>query len=125
MFPSAWMLRSMLTKDPRRRVTIPELLEHPWLAMAALQDKDKHRDPVQSGSKSHRRSSRMHAASPIPDAVIQRLQKFAAMNRFKKVRVGPCSPGGLPNRLGNVQCMQNVCGNLYAVMWTQAATFMS
>ncbi len=57
----------MLCKDPRRRATIPELLEHPWLS-----------------AKNARFSESSEKPKSVPDAVVSRLQQFAAMNKFKK-----------------------------------------
>ena len=62
----------MLTKDPRKRATISELLEHPWLNMEV------------NRSKNPAKTRRKSALSQVPDAVVSRLQQFAAMNRFKK-----------------------------------------
>ncbi len=59
----------MLCKDPRRRATISELLAHPWL----------NRDFGSSTDLKFDSSSCV-----VPDAVVTRLQQFAAMNRFKK-----------------------------------------
>jgi hypothetical protein len=53
----------MLCKEPHRRATIAELLEHPWL-----------NSPAEKAAPE----------APVPDAVIGRLQRFAAMGTFQK-----------------------------------------
>ncbi|KAG1660138.1 hypothetical protein FOA52_003798 [Chlamydomonas sp. UWO 241] len=60
------ILTKMLTKDPRRRATIPELLSHPWLSVTRLAE------PT-AGMENR-----------VPDTVVTRLQQFARLTRFKK-----------------------------------------
>ncbi|KAG1676954.1 hypothetical protein FOA52_014830 [Chlamydomonas sp. UWO 241] len=81
-------ITAMLTKDPRRRSTIPELLGHPWLAAAAPPPpRPAARAAPSSAAPAGIRGvlrGRAGVNVPVPDAVVTRLQRFAAMNRFKK-----------------------------------------
>ncbi|KAL0398764.1 UNVERIFIED_CONTAM: Calcium-dependent protein kinase [Sesamum radiatum] len=54
------LVRKMLTKDPKRRITSAEVLEHPWIKGQAS---DK----------------------PIDSAVLSRMKQFRAMNKLKKL----------------------------------------
>ncbi|XP_051125295.1 calcium-dependent protein kinase 2-like [Andrographis paniculata] len=54
------LVRKMLTKDPRRRITPTQVLEHPWIKGQAS---DK----------------------PIDSAVLSRMKQFRAMNKLKKL----------------------------------------
>mmetsp|Transcript_24682 Transcript_24682/g.53878 ORF Transcript_24682/g.53878 Transcript_24682/m.53878 type:complete len:930 (+) Transcript_24682:237-3026(+) len=72
------MISRMLCKDPERRATIAELLAHPWMAANS-------RPPSGSGQIMPDPANPLHAPDvPVPDAVVSRLQHFAAMNAFKK-----------------------------------------
>lgn len=64
-------ISKMLVKDPSDRATIPQLLAHPWLHLAN----------EWTGSM---KASKGLARAPLPACVVQRLQQFAAMNKFKK-----------------------------------------
>eukprot|EP00955_Chlamydomonas_euryale_P058776 357205-Chlamydomonas_euryale.AAC.3 len=66
----------MMEKDPAQRATVPELLQHPWL--------NHHAGATHEPCDAARPSLRGH----VPDAVVQRLQAFSALNRFNKVRQG-------------------------------------
>ncbi|CAA0825171.1 Calcium-dependent protein kinase 21 [Striga hermonthica] len=54
------LVRKMLTKDPKRRITSAQVLEHPWITGQAS---DK----------------------PIDSAVLSRMKQFRAMNKLKKL----------------------------------------
>ncbi|KAL3850870.1 hypothetical protein ACJIZ3_012752 [Penstemon smallii] len=54
------LVQKMLTKDPRRRITSAQVLEHPWIKGQAS---DK----------------------PIDSAVLSRMKQFRAMNKLKKL----------------------------------------
>ncbi|KAL0286216.1 UNVERIFIED_CONTAM: Calcium-dependent protein kinase [Sesamum angustifolium] len=54
------LVRKMLTKDPKRRITSAQVLEHPWIKGQAS---DK----------------------PIDSAVLSRMKQFRAMNKLKKL----------------------------------------
>ncbi|KAK4439338.1 Calcium-dependent protein kinase [Sesamum alatum] len=54
------LVRKMLTKDPKRRITSGQVLEHPWIKGQAS---DK----------------------PIDSAVLSRMKQFRAMNKLKKL----------------------------------------
>ncbi|XP_051133636.1 calcium-dependent protein kinase-like [Andrographis paniculata] len=54
------LIRKMLSKDPKRRITSTEVLEHPWIKGQAP---DK----------------------PIDSAVLSRMKQFRAMNKLKKL----------------------------------------
>ncbi|KAK4752823.1 hypothetical protein SAY87_021621 [Trapa incisa] len=56
------LVRKMLTRDPRRRITAAQALEHPWLK--------------EDGEASDR---------PISSAVLTRIKQFRAMNKMKKL----------------------------------------
>lgn len=56
------LIRKMLTRDPKKRITAAQALEHPWLRV--------------DGEASDR---------PIDNAVQKRLKQFRAMNKLKKV----------------------------------------
>ncbi|KAJ9165923.1 hypothetical protein P3X46_020736 [Hevea brasiliensis] len=56
------LIRKMLAKDPRKRITAAQALEHPWLK--------------EEGEAS---------ARPIDSAVLKRLKQFRAMNKMKKL----------------------------------------
>ncbi|KAL9444474.1 hypothetical protein AB3S75_017629 [Citrus x aurantiifolia] len=56
------LVRRMLTQDPKRRITVAQVLEHPWLK--------------ESGEASDK---------PIDTAVIFRMKQFTAMNKLKKL----------------------------------------
>ncbi|XP_010455773.1 PREDICTED: calcium-dependent protein kinase 21-like [Camelina sativa] len=55
------LVRKMLTKDPRRRFTAAQVLEHPWIKGGEAPDK------------------------PIDSAVLSRMKQFRAMNKLKKL----------------------------------------
>ncbi|KAL0730629.1 hypothetical protein Bca4012_026722 [Brassica carinata] len=55
------LVRKMLTKDPRRRITAAQVLEHPWIKGGEAPDK------------------------PIDSAVLSRMKQFRAMNKLKKL----------------------------------------
>ncbi|ESR48493.1 calcium-dependent protein kinase 29 [Citrus sinensis] len=56
------LIRKMLTKDPKKRITAAEALEHPWLK--------------EDGATSDK---------PIDSAVLTRMKQFRAMNKMKKL----------------------------------------
>ncbi|KAF3321165.1 calcium-dependent protein kinase 29 [Carex littledalei] len=56
------LLRKMLTKDPKKRITAAEALEHPWLKEGGLAT-DK----------------------PLDSAVLLRMKQFRSMNKLKKL----------------------------------------
>ncbi|PKI56864.1 hypothetical protein CRG98_022751 [Punica granatum] len=56
------LVRKMLTKDPKKRITSAEVLEHPWLK--------------EGGEASDK---------PIDSAVLSRMNQFRAMNKLKKL----------------------------------------
>ncbi|KAL5998606.1 Calcium-dependent protein kinase 15 [Asimina triloba] len=56
------LIRKMLTKDPKKRITAAEVLEHPWM-----------------------REDGAASAKPINSAVLIRLKQFRAMNKLKKL----------------------------------------
>ncbi|KAG8632284.1 calcium-dependent protein kinase 29 isoform X2 [Manihot esculenta] len=60
--PAKDLIRKMLTKDPRKRITAAQALEHPWLKV--------------DGKASDK---------PIDSAVLIRLKQFRAMNKMKKL----------------------------------------
>ncbi|EOA21261.1 hypothetical protein CARUB_v10001611mg [Capsella rubella] len=55
------LFRKMLTKDPRRRITAAQVLEHPWIKGGEAPDK------------------------PIDSAVLSRMKQFRAMNKLIKL----------------------------------------
>ncbi|KAL0012349.1 hypothetical protein SO802_007457 [Lithocarpus litseifolius] len=55
------LIRKMLTKDPKKRITAAEVLEHPWIKGGQASDK------------------------PIDGAVLLRMKQFRAMNKLKKL----------------------------------------
>ncbi|KFK42039.1 hypothetical protein AALP_AA2G204000 [Arabis alpina] len=55
------LIRKMLARDPKRRITAAEALEHPWLTDSRISDK------------------------PIDSAVLIRMKQFRAMNKLKKL----------------------------------------
>ncbi|KAI9201295.1 hypothetical protein LWI28_021220 [Acer negundo] len=55
------LIKKMLTRDPKRRITAAGALEHPWLKDGEISDK------------------------PIDSAVLIRLKQFRAMNKMKKL----------------------------------------
>uniref|UniRef100_A0A1J3IY12 non-specific serine/threonine protein kinase n=1 Tax=Noccaea caerulescens TaxID=107243 RepID=A0A1J3IY12_NOCCA len=55
------LIRKMLARDPKRRITAAEALEHPWLTDSKISDK------------------------PIDSAVLIRMKQFRAMNKLKKL----------------------------------------
>ncbi|KAJ8772598.1 hypothetical protein K2173_027775 [Erythroxylum novogranatense] len=57
------LVRKMLTKDPKRRITASQALEHPWLLAGARGASDK----------------------PLDSAVLIRMKQFRAMNKLKKL----------------------------------------
>ncbi|XP_078162496.1 calcium-dependent protein kinase 29-like isoform X1 [Carex rostrata] len=56
------LIRKMLTKDPKRRLTAAEALEHPWL-----------------------REGGVASSKPIHSAVLARMKQFRATNKLKKL----------------------------------------
>ncbi|KAB2060390.1 Calcium-dependent protein kinase 21 [Gossypium arboreum] len=56
------LVRKMLTKDPKKRLTSAQVLEHPWM-----------REDGEASDK------------PIGSAVLSRLKQFRAMNKLKKL----------------------------------------
>ncbi|KAL9316639.1 hypothetical protein ACSQ67_017640 [Phaseolus vulgaris] len=56
------LVRKMLTKDPKKRITSAQVLEHPWLK--------------EGGNASDK---------PIDSAVLSRMKQFRAMNKLKKL----------------------------------------
>lgn len=56
------LIKKMLTKDPKKRITAAEALEHPWLKL--------------DGEASDK---------PIDSAVLTRMKQFRAMNKMKKL----------------------------------------
>ncbi|XP_002510594.2 calcium-dependent protein kinase 29 [Ricinus communis] len=56
------LIRKMLARDPKKRITAAEALEHPWLKVG--------------GEASEK---------PIDSAVLRRLKQFRAMNKLKKL----------------------------------------
>ncbi|XP_077243636.1 calcium-dependent protein kinase 2-like [Tasmannia lanceolata] len=56
------LVRRMLTKDPKKRISSGQVLEHPWLK--------------EGGEASDK---------PIDSAVLSRMKQFRAMNKFKKL----------------------------------------
>ncbi|WVY91276.1 hypothetical protein V8G54_036790 [Vigna mungo] len=56
------LVRKMLTKDPKKRITSAQVLEHPWLR--------------EGGNASDK---------PIDSAVLSRMKQFRAMNKLKKL----------------------------------------
>ncbi|XP_071690517.1 calcium-dependent protein kinase 20-like isoform X1 [Rutidosis leptorrhynchoides] len=58
------LVRKMLVRDPKRRLTAPEVLRHPWVqANGTAPDK------------------------PLDSAVLSRLKQFSAMNKIKKIAI--------------------------------------
>ncbi|XP_024982450.1 calcium-dependent protein kinase 20-like [Cynara cardunculus var. scolymus] len=58
------LVRRMLVRDPKRRLTAPEVLRHPWVqADGVAPDK------------------------PLDSAVLSRLKQFSAMNKIKKIAI--------------------------------------
>ncbi|PWA70871.1 calcium-dependent protein kinase 20 [Artemisia annua] len=58
------LVRKMLVRDPKRRLTAPEVLQHPWVqANGVAPDK------------------------PLDSAVLSRLKQFSAMNKIKKIAI--------------------------------------
>ncbi|XP_010529441.1 PREDICTED: calcium-dependent protein kinase 21 [Tarenaya hassleriana] len=55
------LVRKMLTKDPKKRITASQVLEHPWIKGGEAPDK------------------------PIDSAVLSRMKQFRAMNKLKKL----------------------------------------
>ncbi|KAK3231901.1 hypothetical protein Dsin_003782 [Dipteronia sinensis] len=55
------LIRNMLTRDPKKRITAAGALEHPWLKDGEISDK------------------------PIDSAVLIRMKQFRAMNKLKKL----------------------------------------
>lgn len=55
------LIRKMLTKDPKKRITAAQVLEHPWIKGGQASDK------------------------PIDGAVLLRMKQFRAMNKLKKL----------------------------------------
>ncbi|XP_071721121.1 calcium-dependent protein kinase 20-like [Rutidosis leptorrhynchoides] len=58
------LVRKMLVRDPKRRLTAPEVLRHPW-----VQDNGTAPD------------------KPLDSAVLSRLKQFSAMNKIKKIAI--------------------------------------
>ncbi|KAK4752484.1 hypothetical protein SAY87_021282 [Trapa incisa] len=56
------LVRKMLTKDPKKRITASQVLDHPWIK--------------EGGNASDR---------PIDSAVLSRMKQFRAMNKLKKL----------------------------------------
>ncbi|XP_059624175.1 calcium-dependent protein kinase 2-like [Cornus florida] len=56
------LVRNMLTRDPRKRITSAQVLEHPWIK--------------EGGEASDK---------PIDSAVLSRMKQFRAMNKLKKL----------------------------------------
>ncbi|KAK8472940.1 hypothetical protein PHAVU_001G002800 [Phaseolus vulgaris] len=56
------LIRKMLTRDPKKRITAAEALEHPWMK--------------EGGEASDK---------PIDNAVLSRMKQFRAMNKMKKL----------------------------------------
>ncbi|XP_047337638.1 calcium-dependent protein kinase 2-like [Impatiens glandulifera] len=56
------LVRKMLTKDPKKRITSQQVLEHPWI-----------REDGEASNK------------PIDSAVLTRMKQFRAMNKLKKL----------------------------------------
>uniref|UniRef100_A0A1J3HNX3 non-specific serine/threonine protein kinase n=5 Tax=Noccaea caerulescens TaxID=107243 RepID=A0A1J3HNX3_NOCCA len=55
------LVRKMLTKDPKKRISAAQALEHPWIRDGEAPDK------------------------PIDNAVLSRMKQFRAMNKLKKL----------------------------------------
>ncbi|KFK23371.1 hypothetical protein AALP_AAs49046U000400 [Arabis alpina] len=55
------LVRKMLTKDPKKRISAAQALEHPWIKGGDAPDK------------------------PIDSAVLSRMKQFRAMNKLKKL----------------------------------------
>ncbi|XP_010538709.1 PREDICTED: calcium-dependent protein kinase 21-like [Tarenaya hassleriana] len=55
------LVRKMLTKNPKKRITASQVLEHPWIKGGEAPDK------------------------PIDSAVLSRMKQFRAMNKLKKL----------------------------------------
>lgn len=55
------LIRRMLNQDPKKRITAPQVLEHPWIKGGAASDK------------------------PLDSAVLSRMKQFRAMNKLKKL----------------------------------------
>ncbi|KAF7804200.1 calcium-dependent protein kinase 20-like [Senna tora] len=58
------LLRKMLVRDPKKRLTAPEVLSHPWIQVAGLAPDE-----------------------PIDSAVLTRLKQFSAMKKLKKMAI--------------------------------------
>lgn len=57
------LVRKMLSKDPKKRITAQEVLEHPWIREDGGEASDK----------------------PIDSAVLSRMKQFRVMNKLKKL----------------------------------------
>ncbi|XP_074370730.1 calcium-dependent protein kinase 20-like isoform X1 [Apium graveolens] len=58
------LVRKMLVRDPKKRLTAPEVLHHPWMKVDGLAP-DK----------------------PLDSAVLSRLKQFSAMHKLKKIAI--------------------------------------
>ncbi|VVA99582.1 unnamed protein product [Arabis nemorensis] len=61
------LVRKMLTKDPKKRISAAQALEHPWIRGGEAPDK------------------------PIDSALLSRMKQFRAMNRLKKLALNSLS----------------------------------
>uniref|UniRef100_A0A1J3G363 non-specific serine/threonine protein kinase n=2 Tax=Noccaea caerulescens TaxID=107243 RepID=A0A1J3G363_NOCCA len=63
------LVRKMLTKDPKKRISAAQVLEHPWIKGGEAPDK------------------------PIDSAVLSRMKQFRAMNKLKKLALKVIAEG--------------------------------
>eukprot|EP00955_Chlamydomonas_euryale_P106349 365699-Chlamydomonas_euryale.AAC.4 len=85
-------IRRMLCKDPKQRATVGELLKHPWLRLGGGGTAAGSSGGGAAATSVGDAPSSGAAAQPagraararVPDAVVSRLRRFAAMSTFKK-----------------------------------------
>lgn len=76
------LIRKLLVRDPDKRLTASEALQHKWL-------------------------SQQHGLSdaPLDSVVVSRIQKFAANSRFKKAAIGVMANCLSPSELAGLECL--------------------
>ncbi|EMS64675.1 Calcium-dependent protein kinase 29 [Triticum urartu] len=77
------LIRQMLNRDPKRRITAAQALEHPWLKEGGASDR------------------------PIDSAVLSRMKQFKAMNKLKQLALKVIAENLSPEEIKGLKQMFN------------------